>query len=95
MSIFVALNHAEHRIRDLRGVPFRRSWEPEVSDLAVVLFTIAIVLIAAFLAAAVAGKVARLDGATYPAALLRAATAFATVLTLAAAVTTALADVLG
>ncbi|SEC04372.1 hypothetical protein SAMN05216532_0284 [Streptomyces sp. 2231.1] len=66
-----------------------------MSDLAAVLFTIAFVLIAAFLAAAVAGKIARLDGATYPAALLRAATAFAAVLTLATAVTTALADVLG
>ncbi|RST17453.1 hypothetical protein E2C00_32955 [Streptomyces sp. WAC05374] len=59
------------------------------------LFTIALVLISAFLAAAVAGKIARLDGATYPAAFFRAATAFATVLTLAAAVATALATVIG
>ncbi|MFG3510316.1 hypothetical protein ACGF5F_33005 [Streptomyces sp. NPDC047821] len=59
------------------------------------LFTIALVLIASFLVAAVAGKIARLDGATYPAAFFRAATAFAAVLTLAAAVTTALAAVTG
>ncbi|MFF9156817.1 hypothetical protein ACF1AB_31840 [Streptomyces sp. NPDC014846] len=65
-----------------------------MSSVTTVLLTTALVLIAAFLAAAVAGKIARLDGATYPAALLRAATAFATVLTLAGAVTTALADVL-
>ncbi|MFJ9743177.1 hypothetical protein [Streptomyces sp. NPDC101166] len=65
-----------------------------MSGLTVVLFTIALVLIAALLAAAVAGKLARLGGATYPASLFRAATAFAGVLTLAAAVTTALAAVL-
>ncbi|MBL1104464.1 hypothetical protein JK361_07605 [Streptomyces sp. 5-8] len=66
-----------------------------MSGLTVVLFTIALVLIAALLAAAVAGKIARLDGATYPAAFFRAATAFAAVLTLASAVTAALATVLG
>ncbi|GGT45744.1 hypothetical protein GCM10010271_57160 [Streptomyces kurssanovii] len=36
------------------------------------------------LAAAVAGKLARMDGATYPAALHRAAVTFAAVLALAA-----------
>ncbi|MFG3266225.1 hypothetical protein [Streptomyces bobili] len=58
---------------------------------AVVLLTIALVLIVGLLVATGAGKLARLDGATYPAALTRAATAFATVITLAAAVTAALA----
>ncbi|MFE5534831.1 hypothetical protein [Streptomyces sp. NPDC056492] len=41
-----------------------------------------------------AAKVARLDGASYPAACLRAATAFGEVVTLAAAVAAALAVVL-
>ncbi|MFI1701863.1 hypothetical protein ACH419_38750 [Streptomyces bobili] len=58
---------------------------------AVVLLTVALVLVVGLLAAAGAGKLARMDGATYPAALTRAATAFATVITLAAAVTAALA----
>lgn len=58
---------------------------------AVVLLTTALVLIVALLAAACAGTLARMDGSTYPAALNRAATAFATVITLAATVTAALA----
>lgn len=58
---------------------------------AVILQTTAIVLVVALLAAADAGKLARMDGATYPAALTRAAAAFATVITLAAAVTAAIA----
>ncbi|GLV88198.1 hypothetical protein Slala03_78870 [Streptomyces lavendulae subsp. lavendulae] len=41
-----------------------------------------------------AGKVARMDGATYPAALTRAATTFATVITLAATATAVLASLL-
>ncbi|MCX5096054.1 hypothetical protein OOK36_46175 [Streptomyces sp. NBC_00365] len=41
-----------------------------------------------------AGKLARLDGATYPTALLRAAATFAAVLTLAAALMGALTQVL-
>ncbi|MGW4506913.1 hypothetical protein ACWENO_20000 [Streptomyces sp. NPDC004436] len=59
-----------------------------------VLFTVCLVLIAALAVAAVAGKLARLDGASYPAACLRAAAAFGAVVTLAAAVTGALAAVL-
>ncbi|MFD8953274.1 hypothetical protein [Streptomyces xanthophaeus] len=62
--------------------------------LTVVLFTVCLIIIAAFMAAAAAAKLARLDGATYPAACLRAATAFAAVLTLAAVVTGALDAVL-
>ncbi|GGR05635.1 hypothetical protein [Kitasatospora griseola] len=55
-----------------------------------VLFTAALVILVALLTATAAGKLARLDGASYPAALTRAAAAFAAVLTLAAAVTAAL-----
>ncbi|WP_329013684.1 hypothetical protein [Streptomyces sp. NBC_00690] len=61
---------------------------------AVVLLTIAIVTVVAVLAAAGAGKLARMDGATYPAALTRAGVAFAGVLTLAAAMTAALTALL-
>ncbi|MFB7248309.1 hypothetical protein ACFCYX_38350 [Streptomyces populi] len=58
--------------------------------IAVVLLTLGLVIIVALLVAAGAGKLARMDGATYPAALTRAATAFAAVITLAAAITAAL-----
>ncbi|MEU4995038.1 hypothetical protein [Streptomyces sp. NPDC021622] len=60
----------------------------------VVLIAAASVTVLALLAAAGAGKLARMDGATCPTALMRAATTFASVLTLAAAVTGALAQVL-
>ncbi|WP_328456339.1 hypothetical protein OG780_39100 [Streptomyces sp. NBC_00386] len=59
----------------------------------VVLLTTGLILVIALLAAVGAGKLARMDGASYPAALKQAATAFATVITLAAAVTAALATV--
>ncbi|MFD9276217.1 hypothetical protein ACFWD7_02880 [Streptomyces mirabilis] len=65
-----------------------------MSHLTVVLFAISLVVLVALLAAAGAGKLARLDGATYPTALLRAAATFAAVLTLAAALTGALTQVL-
>ena len=61
---------------------------------AVVFLTTTLVIVIALLAAAGACKLARLDGATYPAALTRAATAFAAVITLAAAVTAAFAALL-
>ncbi|WP_260476146.1 hypothetical protein [Streptomyces sp. WAC 06783] len=60
-------------------------------NVAVALLTTALVIIVALMAAAIAAKLARLDRATYPSALTRAATAFASVITLAAAVTSALA----
>ncbi|WP_241269358.1 hypothetical protein [Streptomyces chrestomyceticus] len=60
-------------------------------NVAVALLTTALVIIVALMAAAGAAKLARLDRATHPAALTRAATAFASVITLAAAVTSALA----
>ncbi|MFG2586503.1 hypothetical protein [Streptomyces malaysiensis] len=59
-------------------------------ELAVVAVTAVLVVIVALLIAAGAGKLARLDGATYPAAVMRAAASFAAVLTIAAAVTAAL-----
>ncbi|MFB6573002.1 hypothetical protein [Streptomyces noursei] len=65
-----------------------------MNRLALVLLTIALVVVFALLAAAAAGTLARLDGATYPAALTQAATAFAAVLTLAAALAGALAQFL-
>ncbi|MFE2585220.1 hypothetical protein [Streptomyces sp. NPDC059378] len=60
--------------------------------IAVVLLTTGLVVVFALLVAATAGVLARLDGATYPRALMRAATAFAAVLTLIAAITGALAQ---
>ncbi|MFI8194725.1 hypothetical protein ACIF8T_39530 [Streptomyces sp. NPDC085946] len=60
----------------------------------VLLLTTALVLVVAVLAAAGAGKLARLDGATYPTTLTRAATAFTAVLTLATAVAGTLAALL-
>ncbi|MEU6845484.1 hypothetical protein ABZ930_26750 [Streptomyces sp. NPDC046716] len=58
------------------------------------LLATALITIVALLTAAAAAKLARLDGATYPTALTRAATAFAAVITLtitvAAAITTLL-----
>lgn len=61
---------------------------------AVVLLTTALVIVVALLAAVGAGKLARMDGATYPTALSRAAGAFAAVITLAAAVTVAVVALL-
>lgn len=61
--------------------------------LALILLVTALVVVVAVLAAAVAGKLARLDGATYPAALTRAGIAFAATLTLATAFTAALTAV--
>ena len=50
-----------------------------MTRVAVVLLTAAVVVVFALLFAAAAGTLARLDGATYPAAVMRAATTFATV----------------
>lgn len=65
-----------------------------MTGLSTILLTCALILVVATLTAAGAGKLARLGGANYPTAVLLAATAFATVLTLAAAVASALAEVL-
>ena len=61
---------------------------------AVVLLTVAVVLVVALLSAVGAGMLARIDGATWPTALTRAAGTFAAVLALAAAVTAALSPFL-
>jgi hypothetical protein len=57
---------------------------------ALVLLAAAVAVLTAVLTAAAAGYLARLDHATYPKALTRAATAFASTLTLAAALACAL-----
>ncbi|WP_167344732.1 hypothetical protein [Streptomyces erythrochromogenes] len=53
----------------------------------VVLLTTTLVTVLALLAAAGAGKLARMDSASYPTALARAAATFAAVITLAALLT--------
>ncbi|OEJ35178.1 hypothetical protein [Streptomyces subrutilus] len=54
----------------------------------------AFVLVLALLAAGAAGVLARLDGATYPSALMRAAATFAAVVTLATAIAGVLTQIL-
>jgi hypothetical protein len=71
-----------------------RLLEIDMPELALVVLVSVLVVIVALLTAAGAGKLARLDGATYPAAITRAAAAFGVVLTVAAAVTGALATCL-
>ncbi|MGW3833390.1 hypothetical protein [Streptomyces sp. MBT58] len=66
-----------------------------MTNLAVVLLSATLVSILALLAAAVAGKLARLDGASYASACMRAASTFLAVMMLAAALTSALAEVVG
>ncbi|MFD8079164.1 hypothetical protein ACFV3E_41800 [Streptomyces sp. NPDC059718] len=85
------MTHTESATFDHVNVPFIAHREPAVS-VAVVLLTIAFVLVVAALAAGAAGKLARLDGATYPTALKHAAITFTAVLTLAAAMTAALGE---
>ncbi|GJF24650.1 hypothetical protein [Streptomyces sp. HO565] len=55
----------------------------------VALLVVALVIILAVMAAAGAGKLARLDGASYPAAIKQAAITFAAELTLASTLTAA------
>ncbi|MFJ8896926.1 hypothetical protein ACIRCZ_20255 [Leifsonia sp. NPDC102414] len=61
---------------------------------AIFLIAVAVVLVVALLTAAGAALLARVDNATWPTALTRAAGAFAAVLALAAAITAALAPLL-
>jgi hypothetical protein len=61
---------------------------------AVVLLATTLVIVLALLAAVGAGKVARMDGATYPAAVKCAGTVFAAALTLACVVSETLAALL-
>jgi hypothetical protein len=62
-------------------------------SVAVVLLTAALVVVFALLAAVGAGKLARLDGASYPSAVRLAAAAFTATLTLASAITAAIVAV--
>ncbi|MFF1795596.1 hypothetical protein ACFVXQ_15480, partial [Kitasatospora sp. NPDC058263] len=73
---------------------FRPHREINVNRLAAVVLAAALIVVLAILAAAAAGTLARLDGATYPAAVMRAAATFAAVLALAAAITGAVAQFL-
>ncbi|KOU76202.1 hypothetical protein ADK57_05370 [Streptomyces sp. MMG1533] len=61
-------------------------------QLAYVVQVAALVILTALLVAAGAAKLARLDGATYPSAIMRAAAVFAAVVTLAATITAVIAQ---
>ena len=61
---------------------------------AVLLLTLAVAVTMALLAAYAAARLALADGATYPAALTRAAVTFAGTLTLLAVLTSTVADLL-
>lgn len=87
MFIIVRPVHGEQHFGELHSRQHQsREREIIVNRVAVVLLTAAVVVVFALLAAMAAGTLARLDGATYPAALIRAAATFATVITLATAV---------
>ncbi|GAX58911.1 hypothetical protein SO3561_10486 [Streptomyces olivochromogenes] len=94
VSIFVSANPGAHRFRDLRPRQHPTAYREPAVAFAIVLLTTALVIVVALLAAAGAGKLARMDGATYPAALTHAATTFATVITLVATVTATLTALL-
>ncbi|ONK15568.1 hypothetical protein STBA_64010 [Streptomyces sp. MP131-18] len=86
--ILVPANPGAQQLHDLG--PCQRPTFYRESVVAVVLLYTLLVTVVALLTAACAGKLARMDGATFPTALARAATTFATVVTLAATVTAAL-----
>lgn len=87
MFIIVRPNHGEHHFGEPRSHQHPTVCrEIIVTRFAVVLLAAAVVVVFALLAAAAAGTLARLDGATYPATLMRAAATFAAVITLATAV---------
>lgn len=65
-----------------------------MTRVAVGLLTVSTIIVFALMAAAVAATLARLDGASYPTALMRAAATFAAVVTIATAVTGVLAQCL-
>ncbi|MEV5800751.1 hypothetical protein [Streptomyces collinus] len=93
MFIIVRPNHGEHRFGELRSHQHPTVCrEIIVTRVAVVLLTAAVLVVFALLAAAGAGTLARLDGATYAAALMRAAATFAAVITLATGVAGVLAQ---
>jgi hypothetical protein len=73
------------------GVPADQTTEEYVNSPATILLTTALTIVVAVLVAAGAAKLARMDDASYPTALTRAAVAFTATLTLAAATATVLA----
>lgn len=91
MFIFLPANHGEHRFRDLRSRQHPHSYREIAVTIAIVLLTTAFVTVVALLAAVGAGKLARMDNASYPTALTRAATTFVAVITLAAVIAGTLA----
>lgn len=92
--IFVSVDHGAQRFREVCPCQHPTVFRESVVTVVVVVLGIAVVLLVALLSAVGAGTLARLDGATWPAAFNRAATSFGTVLILAAAVTGALAPFL-
>ncbi|MFF8260481.1 hypothetical protein [Streptomyces virginiae] len=64
-----------------------------MSELAFLLLATALVVVLSLLASAAVAKLARLDGASYPGALIQAVSAFIALMMLAAALTSALVDV--
>ncbi|MFF8958710.1 hypothetical protein [Streptomyces sp. NPDC014894] len=94
MFIFARLNLG---VQELLHLEPRQHLHPTGSPavtVPVVLLVASLVIILALLAGIAAGKLARLDGASYPSAIRQAATAFTVVITLAAAVTAAFAPFL-
>ncbi|MFD0065189.1 hypothetical protein [Streptomyces sp. NPDC056690] len=90
MFIFVPANPGEHRFRDLEQRQHPAVFRELAVTVAVVLIATVLVFTVALLAADTAATLARLDGATYPAAIKQAGVTFAAVITLATAVTGAL-----
>lgn len=89
--IFVQANPCELHFHDIRPRQYPLVRRESVVTVAVVLLATALVIVIALLAAAGAGKLARIDGATYSAALILAATTFAAVITLTATVASVIA----
>ncbi|MEU1044147.1 hypothetical protein ABZ400_03210 [Streptomyces sp. NPDC005897] len=71
-------------------VPTRREGQNMSNHASVIVLTCLVALLTGTLVAAAAGYLARRDNASYPAAITRAAVAFAATLTLATALATAL-----
>ncbi|MFH9554629.1 hypothetical protein [Streptomyces sp. NPDC017435] len=81
VSVFIPVHPGAQEFGDLQPRQHPTVYRESAVAVAIVLLTIALVLVTALLAAAGAGKLARIDGATYSAALTRAAITFATAIT--------------
>lgn len=84
---------AAHHIPVL--LPIKEEVYPVSDRLPLLLLTALTALVLAITAAAGAGYLSRRDGASYPAAITRAAAAFAAMLTVTAALITAMAALVG